>query len=280
MLKYLRFSKLLPWLVLVVGFAATYYLQQAAVNAAQQIQQDNFAYQVREITLRIEQRLTSYEQVLLGVKGLYIASKSVDRNAFHDYVNSLQLKNYFPGIQGIGFSLIVPPQEKARHSDAIRKQGFPNYTIHPEGERASYTSIVFLEPFTDRNLHAFGYDMYSEAVRRAAMEQARDLEKSAISGKITLIQEAGEQIQSGFLMYVPVYRNGSPHNTLTDRRAKIIGWVYAPFRMNNLMSGVLGRRAGDLDIKIFDGDEVSAMPGLKHPVVASQCGYSCLQFRG
>src|SRR3972149_1686001 len=114
-MTYLRLSKLLPWLVLAVGFAVTYLLQQAAFNDTRQIQQDNFAYQTREIMLRIEQRLAAYEQALRGVKGLYIASKSVDRDEFHDYVSILRLEKYFPGTQGIGFSLIIPPQEKARH---------------------------------------------------------------------------------------------------------------------------------------------------------------------
>jgi len=256
-MKHLRLSKLLPWLVLAIGFTVTYFLQQAAFNAARQTQQDNFAYQVRETTLRIEQRLAAYEQVLRGVKGLYIASKSVERNEFHDFVSSLHLESRFPGIQGVGFSLIIPSQEKAMHIEAIRKEGFPNYTLHPEGERDLYTSIVFLEPFTDRNLRAFGYDMYSEAARRAAMEKARDLDKPSMSGKVTLVQEAGQQIQVGFLMYEPVYRNGIPHETLAERRANIIGWVYSPFRMNDLMAGVLGERAGDLDIEIYDGEEAS-----------------------
>src|SRR3989338_10772331 len=271
-MNYLRLSKSLPWLVLVVGFTVTYFLQQAAVNAAHQTQQDNFAYHVREITLRIEQRLAAYEQVLRGVKGLYIASKSVERNAFHDYVASLRLDNLFPGIQGIGFSLIIPPQEKARHIEAIRKEGFPNYTLRPEGERDLYTSIVFLEPFTDRNLRAFGYDMYSEAVRRAAMEQARDLDKTAMSGKVTLVQEAGQQVQAGFLMYAPVYRSGMPHETLAERRANIIGWVYSPFRMNDLMAGVLGERVGALDIEIYDGEQASDKTAMynSEPIVQHQ----------
>jgi PAS domain S-box-containing protein len=42
-------------------------------------------------------------------------------------------------------------------------------------------------------------------------------------------------------MYVPVYRNGMPANTIQQRRAAIIGWVYSPYRMNDLMEGILGR---------------------------------------
>ena len=55
-------------LVLSTGLAAIYFLQNAAINTARQIQRDNFDYQGREITLRIEQRLAAYEQVLRGVQ--------------------------------------------------------------------------------------------------------------------------------------------------------------------------------------------------------------------
>ncbi len=42
---------------------------------------------------------------------------------------------------------------------------------------------------TGRNLRAFGFDMYSEPVRRAAMEAARDTGAAALSGKVVLVQE-------------------------------------------------------------------------------------------
>jgi len=241
-------------LVLSTGLVTIYFLQNAAINNARQIQLDNFEYQGREITLRIQQRLEAYEQVLHGVRGLYVASESVERNEFRDYVSTLDLAEHYPGIQGVGFSLIIPPQKKARHIEAMRKEGFVDYTIRPEGERNLYTSAIYLEPFTDRNLRALGYDMYSEAVRRAAMEQARDLDKSAMSGKVRLVQEEGQEVQAGFLMYLPVYRNGSSHENVAERRANVIGWVYAPFRMNDLMHGILGEQIHNFDLDIFDGE--------------------------
>ena len=44
------------------------------------------------------------------------------------------------------------------------------------------------------------------------MEQARDSGQPAMSGKVKLVQEVGKQVQAGFLLYVPVYRNGIPHS--------------------------------------------------------------------
>ncbi len=241
-------------LVLSTGLVAIYFLQNLAFNAARQIQQDNFDFQIREITLRIEQRMAAYEQVLRGARGLFAASDYVERNEFHDYVSTLELEQNYPGIQGVGFSIIVLPRDKATHIESIRREGFPNYTMHPEGSRDFYTSIIYLEPFAGRNLNAFGYDMYSEAVRRVAMERARDVGRSAMSGKVRLVQESDQDVQSGCVMYLPVYRNDSPQETLAERRANIIGWVYSPFRMNDLMHGILGEQVHNFDIEIFDGE--------------------------
>lgn len=244
-------------LVLLTGLVAIYFLQNAAFNISRQIRQDEFDYQAREITLRIQQRLEAYEQVLRGVKGLYVASKSVERKEFRDYVRTLALAKDYPGIQGIGFSQIILPEDKAGHIEAIRKEGFPNYTLFPEGKRDLYTAIVYLEPAEGRNLRAFGYDMYSEPVRRAAMERARDLNQSAMSGKVRLVQEGNQGVQAGFLIYLPVYRNGIPHKTVAERRANIVGWVYAPFRMNDLMQGILGEQTHNFDLEIYDGKSES-----------------------
>lgn len=147
----------------------------------------------------------------------------------------------------------MPPAEKAAHEARVRKEGYPAYRIVPEGERSFYTAILYLEPFSDRNLRAFGYDMHTEPVRRSAMERARDNGDTAISGKVRLVQESGRNEQAGFLMYLPVYRNGMPHATLAERRAHIIGWAYAPFRMNDLMRGIQGEHVNDLAIRIHDG---------------------------
>ena len=139
----------------------------------------------------------------------------------------------------------------------MRAEGFPGYDVNPPGPRDVYTSIVCLEPFSGRNLRAFGYDMFSEPVRRAAMAQARDTGKSAISGKVTLVQE-GDSGEPGMLIYVPVYRNGLPRETVAQRRAALFGWVYSPYRMRELMNGIIPDwkiHNGELvDLHVYDGD--------------------------
>ncbi|TSA56987.1 MAG: response regulator [Methylophilaceae bacterium] len=104
---------------------------------------------------------------------------------------------------------------------------------------------------------AFGYDMYSHPVRHAAMQKAIDSGEATLTSKVKLIQENGKHEQAGFLMYLPIYRNGTNNETLSERREHILGWVYLPFRMNDLMHGLFGEHAADLHIKIFDGTSMS-----------------------
>ncbi|MBF0584313.1 MAG: CHASE domain-containing protein [Magnetococcales bacterium] len=245
---------ILPWLLLFIGLTVTHFLYQATQRGAYENLQDNFTYEAQEIVLRIQQRMAAYEQILRAVRGLFNSSGSVERHEFRDFVDALQLQKNYPGIQGVGFSLLLTTEEKERHIAAIRREGFPEYTIQPPGVRDLYTSIIYLEPFADRNLRAFGYDMFSEAVRRAAMEKAQDEDAASLSGRVTLVQEERERVQAGFLMYVPVYRKGVPHSTLAERRANLAGWVYSPFRMDDLMSGILGAYPAQIDLEIFDCD--------------------------
>lgn len=256
---------LIPPLILVLGLALTYMLQDAERRAVRQALHQEFDFRVKEIAGNIQARMDKYEQALEGAAGLFAASSSVERTEFAEYVRTLKLASKYPGIQGVGFSKLIPPAEKARHVAEVRAEGFPLYDIQPPGQRDVYTSIVYLEPFDWRNQRAFGYDMYSEPVRRLAMARARDEGRATISGKVKLLQETEENAQAGFLMYLPVYYPRSPQRTPAERSANLIGWVYAPFRMDDLMKGILGEHFGEisavLDLKIYDGDTAHG-PGL------------------
>ncbi|HKI62058.1 MAG TPA: CHASE domain-containing protein [Mariprofundaceae bacterium] len=244
-------------LVLTFGLILTYDLEQMALESESRLQKELFSFESKEIRDSVIRRLSAYDEVLHGTRGLFRASEEVSRAEFKHYVDALSLGRHYPGIQGVGYSIIVPPSGMAQHIESIRKEGLPNYTPHPQGRRSLYTSIIYLEPFDKRNQQAFGFDMYSESVRRAAMDRARDINESAMSGKVTLVQEIDQRIQAGFLIYLPIYRNGSPRQTLAQRRANIIGWVYAPFRMNDLMAGILGHQETEVALRIFDGKNMA-----------------------
>ncbi|MBF0159693.1 MAG: CHASE domain-containing protein [Magnetococcales bacterium] len=243
----------LPWLVLVAGLAITYGLQHHFSDNAYHQLRDHFYTESHDLVERVRKHMDAYRQVLYGLRGLFVASVRVERDQFRDYVAALDLQHNYPGIQAIGFAEMVAPEQKEQYIAALRQQGFPDFTLRPAGERPSYSSITYVEPFVDRNLRAFGYDMYSEPVRRAAMEKARDSGQPVLSGKVKLVQEDGRREQVGCLMYIPIYRNGTEHDTVEQRRQQLVGWVYEAFRMDDLMAGILASQSLNLDLEIYDG---------------------------
>ena len=250
--------RFLPWLVVVVSLAITHQLwKNAHYEAVRELQYD-FNFHLLDVNNRIEQRMQSYEQALRGAQGLFAASSSVERDEFHAYIVAQHIVESFPGIQGVGVSLILPTTKQDKHTTTTSKESFPAYPIPPNGKQDITSSIVYIEPFSEGNRRIFGYDMYSDSVRRAAMEQARDNNKAVITGKTKLIQENSESAQASFLMYLPIYKNGTPYATLAERRANLVGWVFALFRMDDLMRGILGASIPDIDIKIYDGEEMSS----------------------
>jgi len=245
------------WLALAAFLALTVFAVIRTKTDAERDAVAEFSYAADQILLKIEERFASYNLILRGGAGLFTASESVSREDWGDYFEKLAPDRNLPEVQGLGFSKVISPDHLAQHIADVRAEGFPEYTVAPAGERDIYTSIVYLEPFSDRNLRAFGYDMFTEPVRRLAMEQARDTGMAAISGKVQLLQESNADVQPGFLMYVPVYRKDMPTDTLERRREALIGWAYSPYRMNDLMTGLLSdwqhRLGSEISLHIYDG---------------------------
>jgi signal transduction histidine kinase/CHASE1-domain containing sensor protein len=172
----------------------------------------------------------------------------------HAYVDALALPLHFPGIQGLGWSRAIRAEDLLAHVRAERDAGRPEYRVWPEGLRPLYSSIIWLEPLDWRNQRAIGFDMFSEPIRRAAMERARDEAMVAASGRVELVQEVGVDRQWGFLMYLPVYAR--PPTSMEERTSLLRGWVYMPFRATDLLRGVLGvDRSDDVRLEVYDGAE-------------------------
>lgn len=244
-----------PWVVLLAGLSLSLWAWQASEKETRQRAQEQFEFRSQRIESAIRSRMLAYEHMLRGGVSLFLSSDGVDRSEWRLYVRNLNFNQHYPGVQGICFAKYIRPEEKDAHIEQVRAEGFPDYTIRPEGERPEYTSTLFLEPFDRRNRRAFGYDMFSDPVRREAMIRARDNGRVAMSGKVTLVQEDGEDVQAGFLIYLPLYRTPSVPVRLEDRRAALEGYVCSPFRMRNFMQGLLAEDREYVELAVFDGVE-------------------------
>ncbi|SEK71533.1 bifunctional diguanylate cyclase/phosphodiesterase [Nitrosovibrio tenuis] len=211
-----------------------------------------FNAELSEAVAKIGHHFSEYEQVLKGAYGYMLATGPVSRREWHTYINALRLDDSYPGIHGIGFAQYFRSAEMTAHVASVRAEGFSEYKVWPDTLGGEYTAIIYLEPFSGRNLRALGYDMFSNPVRRAAMARARDSGEVTLSGKVRLVQETSEDIQAGVLMYIPYYGPTGLPETLEQRRSSLAGYIYAPFRMDDFVTAVLRAELRDLELRIFD----------------------------
>ncbi len=244
---------LAAWLVLTVMLLLTVAAWQLSAQAVQRRATDHFQSEMEGIKARIVERIRDYQSILRSAVALYqTEGRQPTRRQWRDFVGSLHLRSHFPGIRGIGLSVMLTPQQLTAQQRAMRAASFPAYHLFPPGRRARYSAIVYLAPLDAGNRRALGYDMYTDPVRRAAMARAGDSGHPALSDRVTLVEEAQPDRQGDFLMYLPVYRPGRPAATVPQRRAALVGYVFAPFCTADLMRDILGGSPLELNFRLFD----------------------------
>lgn len=243
---------LLLSLLLTISF--TVYFYKATISKDQL----RFQNSVFRATKSIDARFDTYRAILRAGRGLFYAKKDLSKEEFRLFVSSLGLSERYPGIQGVGFAKRLKAGEANDYVNQIKKDGVIDFKIMPEGKRDEYYPIVYIEPMNYRNLRAIGYDMYSEPIRRAAMKSARDKGRAVISSKVTLIQETDEKNkQAGFLIYMPIYRDGENPSTVEERRSSLVGFIYSPFRVDDFIEGIFKNdTTPDIAFDIYDGEEI------------------------
>ena len=248
----------LPLLILAAALGVTWVAWDHERQISREHLQSRLDVSLRETASRVEQRMAAYEQMLRGVQSLFAATSAMNRDSLHDYIGALHLNANFSGIQAIGVSQWVPATRRDAHVAAMHRIGFADYAIVPDGQRENYAPTIQREPDIGNNRVPPGFDGWSEPVRRIAMETARDSGMAAISGKLQLVVDVNTNAVSSFNMYLPIYTRGQPHDSVAQRRTHLSGWVFASFRMNDLMASLYGEQAPGLAFAIYDGVEASA----------------------
>jgi PAS domain S-box-containing protein len=234
--------------------------------------QSRFTSTVQEINDRIRLRIQTSITLLRAGTGLFAASESVDSDEFDRFVQQIELQKNYPGFQGIGYSIRLKPNEVPELVAKMRQSGNPTFRVWPDNPRDEYHAIIYLQPTSNRNPLAIGFDMFTESVRRQAMEGARDSGKPTASGRVKLVQEpeAEDQKQSGFLIYAPVYRNNADVSSVEARREALQGFVYSPFRVDDFLGPILAEKESDVTFSIYDGNQLNSENVLHDSSVAVQ----------
>ena len=249
---------------LMLTLLAYYYVRQNVEISAR----DQFDETVRAAQDAIDRQMNSYVEAMLGARGLFYASNSIEEGEWNDYANGIELETRYEGMQVLGYARRVEPEETDDFEDdlskVLRDEGFTNRSvIRPDGERSEYFPMTFIEPFDEVNGNLLGYDAYSNPEYRAAMDRARDTGQAVATGKVYVLTEAPEgsradlALKPGLVVYLPVYRKSRPVDTVEQRQRALEGFVVASLDAEGLLRGVLESFDPSVDFEVYDGEDLA-----------------------
>ncbi len=208
----------------------------------------------------IRTTMQAYGQFLRGGVGLFHASDQVTRAEWAAYVTGQAMQENYPGIQGVGYNAVLRgAAERAAFVADMRATDWSAFAIRPPEPRDFYVPVVYLEPLDSRNQRAIGFDIYSEALRRAAVDRAIETGEASMTAKITLVQEepdaADSDVQAGVLVMLPV-SGDRPAGVNAETAAVTTGLIVSVFRLGDLMNRLLSANDGApltvMDIALYD----------------------------
>ncbi|WP_298232239.1 CHASE domain-containing protein [uncultured Azohydromonas sp.] len=246
----------LALLVLVLGLAlslgAAWYVQEAARTRARL----DFEARARIVAEVVERRVDGWAEVLRGVRGLFLASDTVTRDEFRRLAQQLELPRRHPGFRALRFVRYLAAEDRfafeamVRGDISVRPQGYPDFEIHPPGDRDDYYVVDYLEPL-EGNEAMLGFDIASSPDRRRGLEEARDNGRFIASAWSNL--EQARNLGPLLVLREPVYRPLMPLDTLEQRRTAFLGTAEVVLRMSDFIDATLGGELlQGLDLRLHD----------------------------
>src|SRR5258706_9184682 len=188
----------------------------------------------------IERRLHAYVGVTHGLRALFASRGTLSRMEFHRYVESLNLKENFPGFEVLNYARHIRADERRALEEEVRRdasldpRGYPGFAIKPPGERSEYHVLIYLEPMQG-NEFALGLDVRMVGARGKGMDDLRTTDSIISSGRLLSV---GKDRFVGLGMRLPVHRPGMPLGTPEERARAFVGSVGAGYNVRKLMAGV------------------------------------------
>lgn len=203
----------------------------------------NFEADNGAIFNNINTRLNRDVNILYGFKGLFSASKSVERNEFLAYAESLNLAEQYPGVFSLSYVELVGKKELAdwtktiKNDDSIVAGGYPNFKIFPEQDREKYAVVKYVYPEKE-NASTLGFDCFSDAARKLAMDYATKNYAPAMTSQVTLVANS----RPAFIVFLPVYKKNIVNGQLTkDDQSELLGFVTVSLEVERFFNSALSQ---------------------------------------
>jgi diguanylate cyclase (GGDEF)-like protein/PAS domain S-box-containing protein len=254
------FYRRLADVVLMVGLAASVYGWHGSAESLRVEHDRRFDGIALEKVQRIVESLERYTDLAESLAALFDAGSDVGRREFHEHFRSLRALDRYPALQAAQYAPRVAAVDRERFEAAVRAdtslrlQGYPDFRIHPPGERDEYVPVLYNEPM-EGNEAAFGGDQAADPVCRDALERARSTRRPVLSAPLTLVH--GGKRTPGLMIHSALFSSSQAGAEGTDQPPVHIGQVIIVLRAADLLRyALVDHDVSRYDVRITDiGDD-------------------------
>lgn len=246
----------MPALVLGISLTLSVIITGVAYQQAVALERGRLQVVTERIRADATGQLGTYVSLVRSAVGFFEASNlDVSQDQFRKFLSAIDVRHDYPGILALGFIAKVSAADRPKF-EAEQRRRSPDFHIFPDTPRDPYYVATYLEPDNDSRKRNQGFDPFTEPVRRAALEKARDQAAPAMSGRLILKNEEKEDNAApAFVLFAPIYKVSPPPPTVEGRRKALHGFIAASFRVDDLMRGIRGPTArSQVAFRIYAGN--------------------------
>jgi PAS domain S-box-containing protein len=247
-LRYLQPAVVVAGGLVVTFFTARTVCNRESFNRARVF--DNLAaaetYRVADILLDLQR--TELE----SLARFYENSDYVSWGEFERFTMPLAAN---PAIQAWEWLAAVPAADKEAFEQEAGNEGLEGFETWEQGQhgarvpaegREMYFPVFRVVPSAGNDA-ALGFDVGSEPVRRAALEEAVRTRRRTATRLVTLVQESGNQ--KGMVLFRPVFATGE--------EGRLRGFAVAVIRMGDLVASVQDKASVHLSLAVLSESRAS-----------------------
>ena len=250
-----RVPLLMALLCVLVGVGISARIADGARQSILDEAKRRFLQQVELVDADIQNQVASLNQMLHGVRGLFLTQRNISRHEFRNFVLHDDLRHGYIGALGLGYIEPVGRADLAAFVARQRTLGWADFAVKAEGTSSDLFVVRVIE---SSNLEhgALGLDIGAASERRAAAEKAMFSASEALTPRVVLDHNGLSRPE--YLLLSPVYGDRSIPTDVAGRVRELRRWAFAPLMFSGLMSSGEWGASTTANFQLYDAAELNA----------------------
>lgn len=213
-----------PTITFILGLFITLFATYFVYSTAYEKEYIEFETATQSVLDKSTSYVDLHTGLLYAVRSFVLQNQDLTQEEFAAYVKEFPLGEIYGGLQSIGYSKMYTKAELSQLPE--------NIPFTPNVEQSEHHVVLVAESPSSISHSDVGYDLFTDPIKKKAMERARDTGTVTISSILNLTRDVDGVVTPGFVLFLPVYSTSVVPPGVDTRRESLEGYVYISIQTN------------------------------------------------